>query len=145
MKSPLTTLFLGSELNHLDLEEPESRQGIDCLKQLRTHLKQYPKALSSFIFQLLGFPEECPYKTLKIFTWPYLSRLFAILKHLIKALNTVYVPREPSPTKDPLPMTDEMRRSLGEDSVQESNGVNNHSSKSRPGSPTTATDSEHEG
>merc|ERR1719209_1057561 len=54
--------------------------------------------------------------------------------------------REPSPTKDPLPMTDEMRRSLGEDSVQESNGlVSNHSSKSRPGSPTAGTDSEHEG
>ena len=55
------------------------------------------------------------------------------------------IPREPSPTKDPLPMTDEMRRSLGVDSVQESNGIGNHSSKSRPGSPTTATDSEHEG
>jgi len=60
--------------------------------------------------------------------------------------------REPSPTKDPLPMTDEMRRSLNEDSIHEankqparneSNGINNHSSKSRPGSPTT--DSENEG
>jgi len=49
-------------------------------------------------------------------------------------------------------MTDEMRRSLNEDSIHEtnkqsarneSNGTNNHSSKSRPGSPTT--DSENEG
>ena len=55
------------------------------------------------------------------------------------------VPREPSPTKDPLPMTDEMRRSLAEDSIQESNGVNNHSCKSRPGSPNNGNDSEHEG
>ena len=63
-----------------------------------------------------------------------------------------FLHREPSPTKDPLPMTDEMRRSLNEDSIHEtnkqparneSNGTNNHSSKSRPGSPTT--DSENEG
>ena len=63
-----------------------------------------------------------------------------------------FLHREPSPTKDPLPMTDEMRRSLNEDSIHEtnkqsarneSNGINNHSSKSRPGSP--ATDSENEG
>ena len=83
----------------------------------------------------------------RFFSWPYVPRLFA-LKYLVREswIPTLHcIPREPSPTKDPLPMTDEMRRSLGVDSVQESNGVGNHSSKSRPGSPTNATDSEHEG
>ena len=39
------------------------------------------------------------------------------MKYLVVESNFLTL-REPSPTKDPLPMTDEMRLSLGEDSVQ---------------------------